>query len=72
MKKKKDDNLHTRKPSSIDGFTEKEEIEKSIKLAEAEILKYKQKIEKSLKEDEESMAFRKSAESDRYKFLTEG
>lgn len=67
-----DENLHTRKPSSIDGFAEKEEYEKSIKLAEAEILKYKQKIEKSLKEDEESMAFRKSIESERFKYLLDG
>lgn len=58
---------HARKTSQ--GFAEKEELEKSIKLAEDEILKYKNRLQQSIKEDEESQGFRQSLESDKFKYF---
>ena len=66
-----DDSLynHHRKQSSID-FVEKEQLEKSIKLSEAQIDQYKVKMEK---ENEDNLQLlRKSNESDRFRMSLTG
>jgi len=58
--------------ASAEGLEEKDQLEKSIKFAEDEILKYKSRFEKANKDEEESVAFRKSMESDRFRNFLSG
>lgn len=55
---------HHRKQSSTD-FIEKEQLEKSIKLSQAQIDQYKSQMEKVVKENESNTYFRRSIESER-------
>jgi len=62
-----DENYNPELAASSENFNKKNELEKSIKLANNEITKYKLMLEKSQKEDEEVDMLKQSLENDKFR-----